>query len=206
MKRLILAVMMALVAPFAYAQAPTLTFTAQTTSGDAAVVPVLTWSTTPAATSCTASGDAAWTGTKAASGTQTLASVNTSRTYNLSCSWPGSNGTYKLSWTPPTKNTDGSTLTDLASYNVYSSTSSSMSSNTVYVVTAPATTFTSPPLAAGDYYVVMSAVNTSGKESDKAPPAPLKATVTATSGPVVTRSVGITVNPVPMPPTNVTVQ
>ena len=204
MKRLFLAVLMALVSSLALAQTPTLTFTAQTTSGDGAVVPVLTWSTSPVAASCVASGDAAWTGPKAVSGTQTLAAVNTSKTYNLFCTWPGSLGTIKLSWVPPTTNTDGSPLTDLASYKLYRSTSSAMSSNVVTTITAPASTYTTDPLTSGDYFFVLSAVNSGGKESDKT--AVVKGTAAAVGGPSVTRTVGITVNPVPSAPTGFKVE
>ena len=51
--------------------AGTVTLRANPTSATGSIVPVLTWSTNPVATSCTASGG--WSGTKAASGTQTLA-------------------------------------------------------------------------------------------------------------------------------------
>lgn len=89
----------------------TLTFSASTTTGDGSVVPALTWSTSPAAASCAASGAPNWTGTKAASGTETLAAISSSSTYNLVCTWPGES-IVTFSWNNPTTNTDSSPYTD----------------------------------------------------------------------------------------------
>jgi hypothetical protein len=99
---LVLLIILAVFSVSANAQAasPTLTFTAQTTTGNGSVVPALTWATSPAAQSCTASGDPAWTGTKAAAGTQTLAAITSSKTYQLVCTWPGDT-TATISWTDP---------------------------------------------------------------------------------------------------------
>lgn len=90
----------------------TIDFSANTTTGDGRVVPVLTWSTSPPAASCTASGQ--WSGEKGPSGTETLPPITSSATYNLSCTWPG-DSIATVSWTLPTTNCDGSPLTDLAS-------------------------------------------------------------------------------------------
>lgn len=75
------------------------------------LTPTLTWSTTPAATSCTASGSADWTGAKAASGTASLAAfpATESRGFVLQCNWPGDTQA-ALAWTAPTTFTDGSPL------------------------------------------------------------------------------------------------
>jgi hypothetical protein len=75
------------------------------------LTPTLTWATTPAATTCTASGDTAWSGSKAASGTVTLASfpATESRGYVLVCNWPGDTQA-ALTWVPPTTFEDGSPL------------------------------------------------------------------------------------------------
>jgi hypothetical protein len=101
----------AVFASFAASAQNTLTFSASTTTGDGSVVPVLTWSTQPAAQSCVASGAADWAGAKAASGTQTLPAVSISQTYNLECTWPG-DAIETLTWTNPGQNTDGSPYTD----------------------------------------------------------------------------------------------
>src|SRR5688572_4913924 len=60
----------------AFAQTPTMTFTVKTTTvGGATVAPELTWATTPAASSCAASGATDWTGPKPAQGTALLAAI-----------------------------------------------------------------------------------------------------------------------------------
>lgn len=106
-----------LVGSCAHAQAaPTLTFTPEFTRGLESVVPKFTWSTTPAAASCAASGATDWTGTKPASGTATLAAITASKTYTLACSWPGDDKAV-LTWTAPTTYTNGSPLT-IAKYQV----------------------------------------------------------------------------------------
>jgi hypothetical protein len=126
------------------------------------MVPVLTWSTNPAASSCRASGG--WSGTKAVSGTQTLPSINASTNYTLTCSW--SAGTATVSWVPPTTNTDGSALTNLAAFRVYYGTTSTSltQSSLVNDITSRQTTIGA--LAPGTWYFKVHAVNTSQIESD----------------------------------------
>jgi hypothetical protein len=175
--------------------AGTITFTAQTTTGVGSVTPALSWSTTPAATGCTASGD--WTGAKPSSGALTLPAITKSATYNLSCAWGKS--TVTASWSPPTQNTDGSSLTDLAGFKLYwAGTGGSFSQS---VPGAGVTTITVTPVPAGLYSFTVTALNANGVESDKT--APVAFTNTTAS---VSKSVGITVNAQPNPPSNVTVQ
>ena len=68
-----------------------------------------------------------------------------------------------LSWTPPTQNSDGSPLTDLAGYNVYYGTSSGNYTSTINV--GNVTTYTFTTLAAGTYYLAVTAYDTSGNQS-----------------------------------------
>src|SRR5262245_50255135 len=84
---LILSLILLIATNIAGAQTGALTFAVTTQRQGQQIIPTLSWSTTPAAVSCTASGDAAWTGTKAASGTQTLALVAPPRSYTLRCVW-----------------------------------------------------------------------------------------------------------------------
>jgi len=137
------------------------TLQANKTSGSAGLVPVLTWSTNPVARSCTASGG--WSGTKAASGSQTLSAINASTNYTLTCSW--GTGSSNVTWTAPTTNTDGSALTNLARFKVYYGTSSTSltSSATVDDVTKRSATISS--LSPGTWYFAVRAINTSGAES-----------------------------------------
>lgn len=193
------AVLGLMIAGVSHAQtAPTLTFSAESVTGAGSVTPRLTWSTTPAAQSCTASGD--WSGTKAASGTETLAAITASRTYNLTCTWAaGSSAT--LRWTPPTTNTDGSTLTDLRIYTVHYGTSATALAQTKNITSAGANSDTVTGLTAGTWYFCVRAVNAASVSSDCSNIA--SKTLSASS---VNRSVGIVVNPKPSSPTELAVE
>lgn len=199
---IVLCLLVTVASSYAQAQAaPVLTFTAETVTGVGSVVPKLTWSTTPAATSCVASGDTAWTGGKAAAGTVTLAATTSSKTYTLTCSWPGDTSA-KLTWVAPTTNTDGSALTDLAGYRVKHGASSSALSTIVPVNSAATTTHTVTGLASGTRYFAVTAINAAGVES--ALSNIVSKTINATAS--INRTVGITVNPQPNPPANLTVE
>jgi hypothetical protein len=169
-----------------------ITFTAQTTTGNGSVTPVLTWATTPAATNCTASGS--WTGTKTASGTQTLAAITQSATYNLTCTWP--NDTVVVSWTPATKNTDNTTYSDPKAVRVYWGTQANPLASTRDVA-VPATSTTVTGLTPNTYVFSATSVNQLNVESAQSTP-----TTVAISNATATKAIGITVNPIPMPPTN----
>jgi hypothetical protein len=155
-----------LLGSFAQAQtAGTITFTANRTSSTSGFAPVLTWSTSPVASSCTASG--AWSGTKFASGSETLATITSSKSYTLTCSWGGS-GTATLNWTAPTRNSDGTTLTNLAGFKVLYGTSTSALTNTKSINDPRATSTSIGSLGAGTWYFTMRSVNSNGVESDNA--------------------------------------
>lgn len=141
--------------------AGTITLTANKTSATGSLTPVLTWSTTPTASSCQASGG--WSGTKFASGTQTLPAITSSKSYTLTCSWGG--GTTTVRWTAPTKNTDGSTLGNLQSFKVVYGTSSSALNQTKVVSDPKATSTTIGSLGAGTWYFAVRAVTSAGTES-----------------------------------------
>lgn len=147
---------------------PTLTFTLETTTGadKRSVVPKLTWATSPAATSCSASGSSTWTGSKPATGSLTLAAVGVSTTYALVCNWPGITKV-ALAWTAPTSNTDGTPLTDLAGFRVMYGKGNSESGldSSVYTESPTVTSWTSPDLAPGTWYFGVKAYNALGLES-----------------------------------------
>jgi hypothetical protein len=158
----LLALPLMLLGSFAQAQtAGTITFTANRTSSTTGFAPVLTWSTSPVATSCTASG--AWSGTKFASGSETLATITTSKSYTLTCTW--GNGTANISWTAPTRNSDGSALTDLASYKVLYGNSSGNLNMSKAVADPRATSTSIGSLGQGTWYFAVRAVNSKGVES-----------------------------------------
>jgi hypothetical protein len=74
-------------------------------------------------------------------------------------------GTAVLSWLPPTQNTDGSPLTNLAGYKVYWGTSPGSYPNQVTLNNPGLTIYVVDNLVAGTYYFVVTAFNTSGAES-----------------------------------------
>lgn len=156
-----------LVPSFLLAQtAPTGSFTLATqVNANGTLTPTLTWSTSPAATSCVASGDTAWAGTKAASGTQTLAAfpVTTPKAYALVCNWPGQTSAL-LTWTPPTQNTDGTPLTNLAGYRINWGTAADARTSVVQLA-ANVTSHTISSLTAGTWYFGVKAFTTQGAES-----------------------------------------
>lgn len=200
MKRYLLGVwtglMLSLIAQSVFAQ-NTITFTAEVTSGVETVIPDLTWSTAPPADDCTASGD--WSGSKGPSGNETLPAITGSATYNLSCDWLDASAT--LTWTAPTQNTDGTPYTDPKGFKIYYDMTQGGPYENVNDIPDPnATTHIVSPLIPGTWFFVATAYNQNDIESD-------------VSGEVMkilgltteTESVGITVNPKPASPENLTV-
>jgi hypothetical protein len=77
----------------------------------------------------------------------------------------GSVGSATLSWTMPTENTDGTTLTDLAGYKLYWGTSPGDYPNSVTINNASVSIYVVDNLAPGIYEFVVTAFNTAGVES-----------------------------------------
>jgi putative Ig domain-containing protein len=87
--------------------------------------------------------------------------------FSITTSSAPSNGTgaATLSWTPPMRNTDGSTLTNLAGYRIlYGKTASSLST-TITVSNPGLTNYVVDDLAAGTWYFAIKAYTSSGSES-----------------------------------------
>ena len=76
-----------------------------------------------------------------------------------------SNGSAQLNWTPPTQNTDGSTLTNLASYRVLYGTDQNNLDQNIQVNNAGATSYTVTNLSAGTWHFGVVAVTVDGIES-----------------------------------------
>lgn len=162
MKNAALIIVLFLAASAVQAQtAGVVTLRANSTSATGSMAPVLTWSTNPVATSCTASGG--WSGSKSVSGTQTLPTITASTNYTLTCSWGA--GSARVSWVAPATNTDGSVLQNLTGFRVYYGTSTGALNRTTAIndVTARAATISS--LTAGTWYFAVRAVNSSQAES-----------------------------------------
>jgi hypothetical protein len=75
------------------------------------------------------------------------------------------NGSANLSWTAPTQNTDGSTLTNLAGFRIEYGLSPSSLSQTVEVADPSAVSYTVTGLSSGTWYFSMKAYNANGAES-----------------------------------------
>jgi hypothetical protein len=76
-----------------------------------------------------------------------------------------SNGSATLSWTPPTQNTDGTSLTNLAGYRVvYGRTASSLD-QTLQIANAGVSTYTVTGLTSGTWHFAVKAYTSSGGES-----------------------------------------
>ncbi|HSN72548.1 MAG TPA: putative Ig domain-containing protein [Steroidobacteraceae bacterium] len=75
-------------------------------------------------------------------------------------------GSVTLSWQPPTRNTDGTTLTDLAGFRIRYGTSSSSLTRTLSISNPGITSAVVEDLASGTWYFAVTAVNSKGVESD----------------------------------------
>jgi hypothetical protein len=76
-----------------------------------------------------------------------------------------SNGRATLSWTAPTENTDGSTLSNLSGYRIRYGTSAGALTQTIVINNASVTTYVVEDLAPATWYFAVTAVNSTGSES-----------------------------------------
>ncbi len=74
-------------------------------------------------------------------------------------------GSAILTWEPPTLNTDGSPITDLAAFKVYWGTTQGSYSQSTKISSATARSHTVTGLAKGTWYFVVTALNSKGTES-----------------------------------------
>jgi hypothetical protein len=85
---------------------------------------------------------------------------------NVSAAPQASVGSATLSWTPPTENTDGSALTNLAGFKIYYGTSEGNYTSTVDLNNPGLSSYMVENLAGGNtYYFVMTAYDSNGNES-----------------------------------------
>jgi hypothetical protein len=99
---------------------------------------------------------------KVSDGTSTVSLAAFSIAVNAPSS---SSGAATLSWTAPTRNTDGSALTNLSGYRIYYGTSSSALTKTISINSVGITTYMVSDLSPATYYFAISALNSSGAES-----------------------------------------
>jgi Putative Ig domain len=74
-------------------------------------------------------------------------------------------GSATLSWTPPTENSDGSSLTNLAGYRVHYGRSPTTLSQTVEITNSSLSTYVIDNLSAGTWYFAVVAINSGGTTS-----------------------------------------
>jgi hypothetical protein len=74
-------------------------------------------------------------------------------------------GSVALNWTPPTLNTDGSAITNLAGYRIYYGTSATVLSRTLQVNNAGVSSFVVDGLVPSPWYFAVTAISTVGAES-----------------------------------------
>jgi hypothetical protein len=76
-----------------------------------------------------------------------------------------STGTATLDWTPPTENSDGSSLTNLAGYTVYYGTSPDSLTESVKISNPGLTAYTVSNLTSGTWYFAVTSYSSAGVES-----------------------------------------
>ena len=74
-------------------------------------------------------------------------------------------GAVTISWTPPTENANGSTLTNLAGYHLYYGTSQSNLNKVVDITNPGLASYSVDDLSAGTWYFALTSVNSQGVES-----------------------------------------
>jgi hypothetical protein len=74
-------------------------------------------------------------------------------------------GSATISWTPPTQNTDGSTINDLAGFRIQYGTSASALTQTIQVSNPGLATYVVTGLSSGNWFFTVRAYNSGGAES-----------------------------------------
>jgi Putative Ig domain len=97
-------------------------------------------------------------------GTQSTALTAFNIQVNAQAAGSGS-GSATLAWVPPTTNTNGTPLTDLAGYVISYGTSPNALTETIKVTSATATGYTVQNLAAGTWYFTVAAYTSEGTQS-----------------------------------------
>jgi hypothetical protein len=85
--------------------------------------------------------------------------------FSIVVSSTSTNGSATLSWTPPTENSNGTTLTNLAGYRIYYGTSSSAMNQRITVANAGVSRYVVESLGAGTWYFNVRAYSSTGAES-----------------------------------------
>lgn len=150
---------------------PTVTLEARPSQVETGGSTTLAWSA-QGATACTAKGG--WRGPLATSGSFGTGPMSASASFSVSCGGPHGHALATvtvevldkvLRWHAPTRNVDGSPLTDLAGYKIYWGTESRAYAQPPHVVDGASVTEWEVPLPAGTYYFALTAFDGDGTES-----------------------------------------
>jgi len=85
--------------------------------------------------------------------------------FSINVTQPAASNSASLSWSPPTQNTNGSALTDLAGYTVYYGTSSTDMTETIQLANPSLTSYVVSDLPSGTYYFSIVAYSSDGTQS-----------------------------------------
>jgi hypothetical protein len=134
------------------------------TDGSANVASVASNTTSTATAPITTAASAPSSGSSSSTGSTTAAGTVAKVTVPVT---PVSttDGVATLDWLPPTANTDGTTLTNLAGYTVYYGTSPDNLSKSVKVSNAGVASYTVTGLASGTWYFAVTSYSADGVES-----------------------------------------
>jgi hypothetical protein len=116
-------------------------------------------------TAGTAAAPASTTSATTSATTTSTTTSTTTATVTSTATDGSSNGAATLSWVPPTENTNGQSVSDLAGYYIYYGTDESDLSQIISVAGADTTTFVVNGLGSGTYYFAVRAYNTMGVDS-----------------------------------------
>ncbi len=156
--------------------APTISITANPSTVTSGSRTLIRWSTTNA-TACTASG--AWTGAKPLSDAKNTGWMLTDSVFGLTCTGPGGTasrtatvtvvaapptGVATLSWSPPTKNTNGTPVVALAGYHVYYGNLASALTKSVAVSGGNTSSLEISGLPSGTWYFAVAADASDGTQ------------------------------------------
>lgn len=78
---------------------------------------------------------------------------------------PPETGSATIRWTPPTQNSDGTALTDLAGYRIRYGTAAGALNQTIDVTNAALSSYVVTSLTAGTWYFAVASVNSAGAQS-----------------------------------------
>ena len=92
------------------------------------------------------------------------------KAFSIKVSGASSGGSVTLDWTPPTRNTDGSSLTNIAGYRIIYGTSASALTKTIQIANPGLTSYLVENLAAGTWYFSIKTYNSLGTESTPTTP------------------------------------